>query len=71
MPLPGWKIPSPPMIWFWLPILLAASALGRTSELLELPTMDLQTRFIRLDVPLILGAKDKRDAQVEVDAAQK
>jgi hypothetical protein len=39
--------------------------------LLELPTLDLQTRFIWLDVPLNLGAKDKCDAQVEVDAAQK
>jgi len=37
----------------------------------ELPTLDLQTHFIWLDVPLNLGAKDKCDAYVEVDAAQK
>ncbi len=45
-------------------------SLGRTAELLELPTLDLQTRFMRLDVPLNLGAKDKRDAKSEAEAAR-
>ena len=59
------------MKWFWLPNLAGRISLGRTLELLELPTLDLQTRFIRLDAPLNLGAKEKRDSKVEVDAARK
>jgi hypothetical protein len=45
-------------------------SLAHAAELLELPALDLQTRFIRLDIPIHLGPKDKADAQVEVDAAR-
>ena len=47
-----------------------AISLAHAAELLELPALDLQTRFIRLDVPIHLGPKDKGDAQAEVDAAR-
>ena len=50
--------------------LAGAISLGRAAELLELPALDLQTRFQRLDVPLNLGAKDEKAAQNEVDAAR-
>ncbi|MBI5351705.1 MAG: hypothetical protein HZB50_03610 [Chloroflexi bacterium] len=50
--------------------LAGSISLGRTAELLELPLLDLQARFIRLGVPLNLGAKDKRDAKSEVEAAR-
>ena len=45
-------------------------SLGRTAELLELHSLELQTHFVRLDVPLNLGPKDVQDAQAEVDAAR-
>jgi predicted HTH domain antitoxin len=45
-------------------------SLGRAAELLELHSLELQTRFVRLDVPLNLGPKDERDAKAEVDAAR-
>lgn len=45
-------------------------SLGRSAELLELPLLDLQSRFIRLGVPLNLGAKDKGEAKSEVKAAR-
>lgn len=45
-------------------------SLARAAELLELPSLELQTRFVRLDVPLNLGPKDKKDAKSEVDAAR-
>jgi predicted HTH domain antitoxin/antitoxin (DNA-binding transcriptional repressor) of toxin-antitoxin stability system len=45
-------------------------SLGRTAELLELHPLELQTRFVRLDVPLNLGPKDNQDAKAEVDAAR-
>jgi len=44
--------------------------LARAAELLELHSLELQTRFVRLDVPLNLGPKDKQDAKSEVDAAR-
>lgn len=37
--------------------LAGAISLGRAAELLELPALDLQTRFQRLDVPLKLGQR--------------
>ena len=45
-------------------------SLARAAELLELPSLELQTRFVRLDVPLNLGPKDRKDAKSEVDAAR-
>ena len=51
--------------------LAGAISLGRAAELLELPALDLQTRFQRLDVPLNLGAMDEQAARDEVDAARK
>ena len=50
--------------------LAGAISLGRTAELLELHSLELQTRFVRLDVPLNLGPKDIQDAKAEVDAAR-
>jgi predicted HTH domain antitoxin len=50
--------------------LAGAISLGRAAELLELPALDLQTRFQRLDVPLNLGAMDEQAALDEVDAAR-
>ena len=51
--------------------LAGAISLRRAAELLELPALDLQTRFQRLDVPLNLGAMDEQAARDEVDAARK
>lgn len=45
-------------------------SLGRAAELLELHPLELQTRFLQLDVPLNFGPKDKQDAKAEVDAAR-
>lgn len=45
-------------------------SLGRAAELLELPALDLQARFQRLDVPLKLGPKDGQSALDEVNAAR-
>ena len=45
-------------------------SLARAAEFLELNSLELQTRFVRLDVPLNLGPKDKQNAKSEVDAAR-
>jgi hypothetical protein len=45
-------------------------SLGKVAELLELPALDLQTRFLRLDVPLKLGPKDEQSALNEVNVAR-
>ena len=45
-------------------------SLARAAELLNIHSLDLQTRFIRLDVPLNRGPKDKQDAEAEVDVAR-
>jgi predicted HTH domain antitoxin len=50
--------------------LAGSISLGHTAELIDLPLLDLQARFIRLGVPLNLGAKDKRDAKAEVQTAR-
>lgn len=42
-------------------------SLGRAAELLDLPPLDLRTRFLRLDVPLRLGPADVEEARAEVD----
>ena len=50
--------------------LAGSISLGHTAELIDLPLLDLQARFIRLGVPLNLGAKDKREAKAEVQTAR-
>jgi antitoxin (DNA-binding transcriptional repressor) of toxin-antitoxin stability system len=45
-------------------------SLARAAELLALHSLELQTRFVQLDVPLNLGQKDERDAKSELDAAR-
>lgn len=41
-------------------------SLGRVAELLDLPWIDLRTRFLRLDVPLRIGPADTDEARAEV-----
>ncbi len=41
-------------------------SLGRAAELLDLPWIDLRTRFLRLDVPLRIGPADPDEARAEV-----
>jgi prevent-host-death family protein len=41
-------------------------SLGRAGELLDLPWIDLRTRFLRLDVPLRIGPADPDEARAEV-----
>jgi antitoxin (DNA-binding transcriptional repressor) of toxin-antitoxin stability system len=41
-------------------------SLGRAAELLDLPWIDLRTRFLRLDVPLRTGPADPDEARAEV-----
>jgi hypothetical protein len=48
-----------------------AISLAHAAELLDLHLLDLQTRFVRLNVPLNRGPKDKQDAKAEVEAARK
>jgi predicted HTH domain antitoxin len=50
--------------------LTEAISLGRAAELLELPALDLQARFQRLDVPLKFGSKDEQAARDEVNVAR-
>lgn len=47
-----------------------AVSLGRAAELLGLPRLDLQARFLRLDIPLRLGPKSEAEAQAEIEVAQ-
>ena len=49
--------------------LAEAISLGRAAELLELPWLDLRTRFIRLDVPLRQGPASVDAARAEVESA--
>jgi predicted HTH domain antitoxin len=44
--------------------------LGRAAELLDLPAVELQVRFQRLDVPFKLGPEDKPATLDEVSAAR-
>ncbi len=39
---------------------------GQAAELLDLPWIDLRTRFMRLDIPLRTGPADLDEAQAEV-----
>ena len=65
-----WKTPSKFAISCSAHYLAGAISLGRAAELLELPALDLQARFQRLDVPLKLGPKDEQSALDEVNAAR-
>jgi len=50
--------------------LAGAISLGRAAELLELPWLDLRTRFLRLDVPLHVAPANVAEAKEEVKAAE-
>jgi predicted HTH domain antitoxin len=50
--------------------LAGAISLGRTAELLELPWLDLRTRFSRLDVPVRVAPVDLSEAKSDVEAAE-
>ena len=45
-------------------------SLGRAAELLELPWVDLRTRFRRLDVPLRVAPTDLHEARLDVEVAE-
>jgi len=47
-----------------------AISLGRAAELLELPWVDLRTRFQRLDVPLRVALSDLQEARLDVEVAE-
>ena len=51
--------------------LAGAISTGKAAELLDLPWLDLRNRFIRLDVPIKLGAEDESEALSEARAARK
>jgi predicted HTH domain antitoxin len=50
--------------------LAGAISLGRAAELLELPWLDLRTRFQRLDVPLRVAPSDLQEARLDVEVAE-
>lgn len=50
--------------------LAGAISLGKAAELLDLPSLDLQLRFQRLDMPLNLGVNDEQAARDEADSAR-
>lgn len=50
--------------------LAGAISLGRAAELLELPWVDLRTRFQRLDVPLRMAPSDLQEARLDVEVAE-
>lgn len=43
-------------------------SLGRAAELLGLPWLDLRTRFLRLDVPILVGPDQPEEVQAELRA---
>lgn len=47
-----------------------AVSLGRAAELLDLPRLDLRTRFLRLDVPLRTAPADLDEARRDVEVAE-
>lgn len=49
--------------------LAGAISLSRAAELLDLPWLDLRTRFLRLDVPLRTAPTDLDEARADVEAA--
>ena len=50
--------------------LAGAISLGRAAELLELPWLDLRTRFQRLDVPLRVAPTKLQEARLDVEVAE-
>jgi predicted HTH domain antitoxin len=50
--------------------LAGAISLGRAAELLDLPWIDLRTRFQRLDVPLRTAPADLHEARRDVEVAE-
>jgi predicted HTH domain antitoxin len=50
--------------------LAGSISLGRAAELLELPWLDLRTRFQRLDVPLRVAPTDLQEARSDVEVAE-
>lgn len=46
-----------------------AISLGRVAELLDLPWLDLRTRFSRLDVPVRVAPTDLSEVESDVEAA--
>ncbi len=50
--------------------LAGAISLGRTAELLNLPWLDLRTRFLRLDVPVRTAPADLAEARADVEVAE-
>ena len=50
--------------------LAGAISLGRAAELLELPWLDLRSRFLRLDVPLRTAPADLAEARLDVEVAE-
>jgi predicted HTH domain antitoxin len=50
--------------------LAGAISLGRAAELLELPWLDLRSRFARLDVPIRAAPADLAEAQADVEVAR-
>jgi predicted HTH domain antitoxin len=50
--------------------LAGAISLGRAAELLELPWVDLRTRFQRLDVPLRVAPSDLQEARLDGEVAE-
>ncbi len=50
--------------------LAGAISLGRAAELLELPWLDLRTRFQRLDVPLRVAPSDLQEAKLDVEVTE-
>jgi predicted HTH domain antitoxin len=50
--------------------LAGAISLGRAAELLELPWLDLRSRFLRLDVPLRTAPTDLHEAGLDVEVAE-
>lgn len=49
--------------------LAGAISLGRAAELLDLPWLDVRTRFLRLDVPLRTAPADLEEARSDIAAA--
>jgi predicted HTH domain antitoxin len=50
--------------------LAGAISLGRAAELLELPWLDLRTRFQRLDVPLRVAPSNFQEALLDIEVAE-
>jgi hypothetical protein len=50
--------------------LAGAISLGRAADLLDLPWVDLRTRFQRLDVPLRMAPSDLQEAKLDIEVAE-